>query len=48
MAHIRVILLQTVRCVWKFTLADAYAVARSLFVLGALAQVGLLCIILVH
>jgi hypothetical protein len=48
MAHIHVFLLQIVRYVSKFILADADVIARSLFVLGVLAQVGLLCIILVH
>jgi hypothetical protein len=48
MVHIHIFLLQIFRYVWKFTLADAYAIARSLFVLGVLTQVGLFCIIFVH
>jgi hypothetical protein len=48
MVHIRVFLLQIVRYVWNFTLADAYVVVRSLFVLGVVAQIGLICTIFVH
>jgi hypothetical protein len=48
MAHIHVFLLQIFRYVWKFTLADACAIARSLFVFGVFAQIGLLCITFVH